>query len=199
VPISLLKFQHNLGKSKLSSTVRHIGLVLATFADKVSGQNAYPSVRTLQSRSGRSRPTIIAALRHLQAEGWINIQEAQGRGRGWRHRRYSLDVPVSLRGKPTLPRRGGHTLYKQNNLLLNQQRGDKSPSKPTQTGTSSAASHWCNVLDAIRRVGRYRTPDLPTEVMDAIRRIGGWGSLCGAMEVDLRPGGPTFQKFKAAL
>lgn len=56
-----------------------------------------------------------------------------------------------------------------------------------------------DVLEAIRRCGRYRVPDLPPEVLAAIRQIGGWSSICGAMEFDLRPGGPIFQKFKAAL
>lgn len=204
---SLLKFQHSLGRTDLPSTIRHIGLVVATFADKVSGQNAYPSIRTIQQRSGRSRPTVIKALRRLHDDGWLQIEERQGRGRGWRHRRYSLDVPESWRGKGGLPRRKGHSLYKKNNLLLNQQTGDKSPgkatSRPGNPGTKgmegSPKAHWQAVLEAIRRVGRYRVPDLPQTVLEAIRKIGGWGSICGSMEVDLRPGGPVYLKFAAAL
>lgn len=36
-------------------------------------------------------------------------------------------------------------------------------------------------------------------VLDAIRQIGGWSSVCGALEFDLRPGGPIYRKFVAAL
>ena len=191
--VSVLKFQHSVGKSDLPPVTRHVALVLGTFADKISGRNAYPSIRTLQERSGRSRPTVIKAIRRLQSEGWIEVEERQGRGRGWRHRRYCLSTPNREQGgKAPLPRPARPSFYIKETSFFNQGRGDKSPSNP-------AAGHWRAVLEAVQRCGRYRVPDLPSAVMDAIRRIGGWSSICGAMEFDLRPGGPIFQRFKAAL
>lgn len=190
---SILKFQHNIGRASLPPTVRHIGLVVATFADKVSGKNAYPSIRTIQARSGRSRPTVIKAIRRLKNDGWIDIDERQGNGQGWRHRRYSLATPAhAKRGKPTLPRPAARSFYIKNNHFLNQKDGDKSPEK-------TAASLWLDVIKAISRTGRYRTPDLDPKAMEAIKKIGGWGSLCGSMEFDLRPGGPIYKRFKSAL
>ncbi len=94
---------------------------------------------------------------------------------------------------------GGAPYKNSFNDFQEQQAGDKSPSNPSSARNSAAAGHWRAVLESVKRCGRYRLPDLPAEVLAAIRQIGGWSLVCGALELDLRPGGPIFQRFRAAL
>ncbi len=202
---TILSFSHALGRetSVPFPSFRLTALVIAQHCKPMTGDGAYPALRTIARKCGLSKSTVHRAVGWLTAHGWLEITPETGFGQGWRRNRYKLTIPHAPKPK-RVPSNVGHvsggTPYKNSfNDSKEQASGDKSPKNPSTTGNSAAAGHWRAVLEAIRRVGRYRTPDLPAEVMDAIRKIGGWGSLCGSMEFDLRPGGPIFQKFQAAL
>ncbi len=91
------------------------------------------------------------------------------------------------------------TPFKAFNRFKEQQDSGNSQPKSALKGSRKAWSAWRDVLEAIRRVGRYRLPELPEEVLAAIRKIGGWGSLCGATEFDLAPGRSLYLQFLKAL
>ena len=202
---TLLAFCHALGRETTVPfpSFRLTALVIAQHCKPLSGDGAYPALRTIAKKCGLSKSTVHRAVGWLTAHGWLEITPDTGFGQGWRRHRYRLAIPHAPKPKRVPPIMGhvpGGTPYKENlNDFKEQGRGDKSPQPRPSTGNSAATGHWQAIMEAIRRVGRYRVPDLPPEVLDAIRKIGGWSGLCGAMEFDLRPSGPLHQKFKAAL
>ncbi len=202
---TLLAFCHALGRETTVpfSSFRLTALVIAQHCKPLSGDGAYPALRTIAKKCGLSKSTVHRAVGWLTAHGWLEVTPDTGFGQGWRRHRYKLAIPHAPKLK-RVPSSVGHvsgrTPYKKIfNVSKEQPDGDKSPKTPSATGNSTTAGHWRAVLEAVQRVGRYRVPDLPPEVLAAIRQIGGWRSICGAMEFDLRPGGPLFQKFTAAL
>ena len=202
---TLLAFCHALGRETAVPfpSFRLTALVIAQHCKPLSGDGAYPALRTIAKKCGLSKSTVHRAVGWLAAHGWLEITPDTGFGQGWRRNRYRLAIPHAPKRKGVPPITGhvsSRTPYKKIfNVSKEQQAGDKSPSNPTRTGNSVAAGHWRAVLEAVKRCGRYRVPDLPAAVLAAIRQIGGWSSICGAMEFDLRHGGPLFQKFTAAL
>lgn len=202
---TILAFSHALGRETAVPfpSFRLTALVIAQHCKPMTGDGAYPALRTIAKKCGLSKSTVHRAVGWLTAQGWLEITPDTGFGQGWRRNRYKLAIPHAPKPKG-VPSNVGHvpggTPFKKNlNGFKEQQAGDKSPSNTTRTGNSVAAGHWRAVLEAVKRCGRYRVPDLPAAVLAAIRQIGGWSSICGAMEFDLRPGGPLFQKFTAAL
>lgn len=203
---TILAFSHALGRetSVPFPSFRLAALVIAQHCKPLSGDGAYPAMRTIAKKCGLSKSTVHRAVGWLTSHGWLEITPETGFGQGWRRNRYKLAIPHALKGKGVPPIKGhvsGRTPYKKIfNVSKEHPDGDKSPGNPCTKGMEgSPKAHWQAVLEAIRRVGRYRVPDLPQNVLEAIRRIGGWGSICGSMEVDLRPGGPVYLKFAAAL
>ncbi len=202
---TLLAFCHALGRETAVPfpSFRLAALVIAQHCKPLSGDGAYPTLRTIAKKCGLSKSTVHRAVGWLTAHGWLEITQETGFGQGWRRNRYKLAIPHAPKPKRVPPIMGhvsDRTPYKKIfNVSKEQQAGDKSPKTPSATGNSAAAGYWRAVLEAVQRVGRYRVPDLPPEVLAAIRQIGGWSSICSAMEFDLRPGGPIFQKFKAAM
>ena len=188
---TLLAFCHALGRETAVPfpSFRLAALVIAQHCKPMTGDGAYPALRTIARKCGISKSTVHRAVGWLTSHGWLEITPETGFGQGWRRNRYKLTIPHVLKPKG-VPRKTGHvsggTPYKK---IFN-------VSKERKDGASAL---WKDVLEAIRRCGRYRVPDLPPEVLVAIRQIGGWSSICSAMEFDLRPGGPIFQKFKAAM
>ncbi|HPE71591.1 MAG TPA: helix-turn-helix domain-containing protein [Candidatus Competibacter sp.] len=202
---TILAFCHALGRETTVPfpSIRLTALVIAQHCKPLSGDGAYPALRTIAKKCGLSKSTVHRAVGWLTAQGWLEITPETGFGQGWRRHRYKLAIPHALKPK-RVPSSVGHvsgrTPFKKNlNGFKEQPTGDKSPKTPSTTGNSAAAGHWRAVLEAIQRVGRYRLPDLPPEVLAAIRQIGGWGSICGSMEFDLRPYGPVYARFAAAL
>lgn len=202
---TLLAFCHALGRETAVPfpSFRLAALVIAQHCKPMTGDGAYPALRTIAKKCGLSKSTVHRAVGWLTSHGWLEITPETGFGQGWRRNRYKLAIPHALKPKG-VPRKVGHvsdrTPYKKIfNVSKEQPAGDKSPKSPSTNGNSTAAGHWRAVLETIQRVGRYRVPDLPPEVLAAIRQIGGWGFLCGSMEYDLRPGGSISQKFIAAL
>ena len=195
---TILAFCHALGRETAIPfpSFRLTALVIAQHCKPLSGDGAYPALRTIARKCGLSKSTVHRAVAWMTSAGWLEITPATGFGQGWRRNRYRLAIPHASKPKGVPPIMGhvpGGTPYKKNlNDFKEQQAGDKSPANP-------AAGHWRAVLEAVKRCGRYRVPDLPAAVLDAIRHIGGWSSICGAMEFDLRPGGPIYRKFMAAL
>lgn len=195
---TILAFSHALGRETAVPfpSFRLTALVIAQHCKPLSGDGAYPALRTIAKKCGLSKSTVHRAVSWLTAHGWLEVTADTGFGQGWRRNRYKLAIPHAPKEK-RVPPIAGHVSdrapYKKIfNVSKEQSDGDKSPQNP-------ASSHWKAVLGAIQRVGRYRTPDLPQTVLEAIRQIGGWSSICGALEFDLRPGGPVFQRFRAAL
>ena len=204
---TILSFCHALGRETTVPfpSFRLTALVIAQHCKPMTGDGAYPALRTIARKCGLSKSTVHRAVAWMTSAGWLEITPATGFGQGWRRQRYRLRIPPAFSSKPRrCPTSTGHVSdgapYRKNlNVFKEQPDGDQSPKSPSTTGNSAAAGHWRAGLEAIRRVGRYRVPDLPPEVLAAIRQIGGWSFLCGSMEYDLRPGGQLFQKFKAVL
>ncbi len=198
-----LSFCHALGRSSIPfPSYRLVALVVAHHTKPLTGAGAFPSIRTLARKSGLSKTHVHRCIQWLSKAGWLAITANTGFGQGWRRHRYKLEIPDSA-VKARCPTQKGHvsarTPYKHFNNCKEHTAGDKSPSKPPLKGSRRAWSLWADVLDAIRRVGRYRAPELPDEVLAAIRALGGWSSLCGASEFDLAPGRALYQQFQRAL
>lgn len=183
---TLLAFCHALGReiSIPHPSFRLVALVIAQHCKPLSGDGAYPAMRTVAIKCGLTKSTVHRAVQWLTQTGWLEVTSGTGFGQGWRRNRYRLLIPKGV------PRKVGHvprrTPYKKIFNVSNEQK----------TGVNAL---WKDVLEAIRRCGRYRVPDLPPKVLEAIRSLGGWSAVCGAMEVDLRLGGPMYQRFKAAM
>lgn len=198
-----LGFCHALSRSSIPfPSYRLVALVVAHHTKPLNGTGAFPSIRTLARKTGLSKTHVHRCIRWLADAGWLAITANTGFGQGWRRSRYKLEIPDSA-VKAKVSHGRGHvsrsTPYKQFNNCKEQQDGDKSPQKSPPTGSRRAWSAWADVLEAIRRVGRYRVPELPADVLAAIRSMGGWSSLCGASEFDLAPGRTLYQQFQKAL
>ncbi len=202
---TILAFSHALGRETAVPfpSIRLTALVIAQHCKPMTGDGAYPALRTIAKKCGLSKSTVHRAVGWLTAHGWLEITSDTGFGQGWRRHRYKLAIPHAPKPKG-VPSSVGHVSgrapYKRIfNDFKERPAGDKSPKSSLTNNNSTAAGHWRAVLEAIQRVGRYRVPDLPPEVLAAIRQIGGWGSICGSMEFDLRPYGPVYARFAAAL
>ncbi len=198
-----LSFCHALSRSSIPfPSFRLVALVVAHHTKPLTGVGAYPSIRTIARKTGLSKSHVHRATQWLSKAGWLTITANTGFGQGWRRSRYKLEIPDDA-PKSKVSRSMGHvsarTHYRNFNNCKEQQDGDKSPQKSALKGSRRAWAAWNDVLEAIRRVGRYRVPELPTDVLDAIRTMGGWGSLCGATEFDLAPGQRLYQLFQKAL
>jgi hypothetical protein len=78
--------------------------VLTAIADAadIHGENAYISWASLIERSGRSRSRVAENLRELIADGWVEVAEAGGPGRG-RVTTYRIPGAVEALGKGPVP------------------------------------------------------------------------------------------------
>lgn len=87
LPVTSPLFAHDRCKSYLCrrpngwhlrpSTVKHVGLVLATFA-RPDGTRAFPGLDRMKTGTAFSRPTVIAGLRHLETVGLVLVQIRAG-------------------------------------------------------------------------------------------------------------------------
>ena len=198
-----LSFCHALGRSVVPfPSYRLVALVVAHHTKPLTGAGAFPSIRTLARKTGLSKTHVHRCIRWLAGAGWLSITANTGFGQGWRRHRYKLEIPDSA-VKVKVSHSMGHvsrsTPYKHFNNCKEHQDGVEIDQKSAPKGSRKAWSAWNDVLDAIRRVGRYRVPELPTDVLTAIRKIGGWGRLCGSSEFDLAPGRALYQQFQRAL
>lgn len=78
-----------------ASTIKHVGLTLATYANP-DGTRAYPGIDRLVLGASRHRATVIAALGHLETVGLIvcTLRAGQmGRPRDWANV-YCLATPA---------------------------------------------------------------------------------------------------------
>lgn len=75
--------------SELPATVRHVALTLSLHMNERGG-SAFPAIRTLGRETGRGTSTVTAALRTLEAAGWLLVERGGGRGHP---NRYTATVP----------------------------------------------------------------------------------------------------------
>lgn len=71
--------------SDLTPTTRHVALALSLYMSE-RGDSAWPGLATLVEDTGRSRSTVIRALKELEQAGWLEVRHGGGRGRPNRYR-----------------------------------------------------------------------------------------------------------------
>lgn len=198
-----LSFCHALSRSAVPfPSYRLVALVVAHHTKPMLGTGAFPSIRTLARKTGLSKSHVHRGIQWLAKAGWLAITKATGFGQGWRRSRYKLEIPdsaVKVKVSPSMGHVVARTPYKHFNNCKEHSDGVEIDQKEALKGSRRAWAAWNDVLEAIRRVGRYRVPELPADVLVAIRSMGGWSNLCGASEFDLAPGRSMYQQFQKAL
>ena len=73
------------------ATIRHILLTLSVRM-KRDGDNAWPGLRELESRTGLTQRTLITRLDEADEKKWVRRLEHRG-GRGGKYRQYLPSIP----------------------------------------------------------------------------------------------------------
>jgi DNA-binding transcriptional MocR family regulator len=69
-PVPIFEWQRALRQRELPASVHHVGLTLSTYANR-DGSRAHPSVARLERDTGRSKRTVLRALKELRHRGLI--------------------------------------------------------------------------------------------------------------------------------
>ncbi len=195
---SFLKFFHSLGReTNIPASTRLVALIIGGHCKPVSGDGAYPAIRTIAKKSGLSRSTVDRSIDWLEANGWLEVTPATGYGKGWRRNRYRLRLPDKVSQRVGHEAAGTPYRDKDNNLKNN------SGAQKRETETPKTA--WQKVIEAMQRFGSSpgntdpRRAFLGERINKALDAIGGFvPQVCRAAERDLHPGGPVSQRFVAA-
>lgn len=102
---TLLAFCHALGRETTVPfpSFRLTALVIAQHCKPLSGDGAYPALRTIAKKCGLSKSTVHRAVGWLTAHGWLEITPDTGFGQGWRRHRYRLAIPHAPKPKRVPP------------------------------------------------------------------------------------------------
>lgn len=79
-------------ESDLPPIARHVALTLSLHMNERGG-SCFPSIQTLASETGLSKPSVISGIRQLEAGGFLHVDRAVGRGRV---NRYSTAMPEKV-------------------------------------------------------------------------------------------------------
>ena len=195
---SFLKFFHSLGReTNIPASTRLVALIIGGHCKPVSGDGAYPAIRTIAKKSGLSKSTVDRAIDWLEVNGWLEVTPATGYGKGWRRNRYRLRLPDKVSQLVGHEAAGTPFKDKDNNLKNNggaQKRDIETPK-----------TAWQKVIEAMRRFGSSpgstdpRRAFLGDRVNKALDTIGGFiPQVCRAAERDLHLGGPVYARFVEA-
>jgi len=198
---SFLSFFHALGRERgIPSNIRLTALIIGGHAKPVSGDGAYPSIRTIGKKAGLSRSTVDRAIDWLQAHGWLELTPHTGYGKGWRRNRYRLVIPGKTKVSQPVGHEAGAAPY------IEKDNVSKNGSRAHMREKAGAGSAWKRVMEAVQRFGAApgrtdeRVAFLGDRIMAALNKIGGFiPAVCRANAFDLKPGGPVYRQFAAAL
>ena len=88
-----------LRDSQLPSRARHVGHLMATYADK-DGSSIHPGVDRMAKGTGMSSRTVHTALKELRLNGWVKVVVQSNSWRGQSHE-YRLTIPAAdVQGSP---------------------------------------------------------------------------------------------------
>lgn len=101
-------WQQAILDSDLPATTRHILLTIGCYMNMM-GEGAYPSIRTLEQKTGWSAKTVVDHIKIAAERGWIKVGRHGFGGTKWRRNEYIACWPergAAPRGEQMLPGEG---------------------------------------------------------------------------------------------